>query len=171
MIDHSDAADVIGYLRGAGLSNLKDADPVTWADALNAASLYQGESKPKLKPTPEEALDAARTMVVEGVRFPQVSDLVTLIRGDRAHKKKERGARVREAIEKGGPLTPDGLGGDVDAELEWRRSVVRMIGDGADRDQAERIAYEIVGMRRPELPAVDGDVRGLVKRLAGREFG
>lgn len=165
MIDKSDAARVIDYLKGAGFANLKDADPATWADALNVASMVSGESKPKLSPRPDELMDAARVVVVEGVKFPQVSDLVKLIRANRADHSRVRNERVRVSIAADGPLVPEGLGGDVELELSWRRHAVNAIADGTPRDKAEELAYTLIGRARPALPAARGDIRSLVRQL------
>ena len=177
MITTEDAQRALDILRGAGVAGLRDADPSVWAMVVNAAPLtvtVRGQREPvadstgrvvRLDPRPEEVVPAATRMASLGVRLPQAADLAAAVQDRRDGDRAVRSARVAADAERHGPLVPEGLGGDVEAELAWRRYATAAIGAGATRAQAEAHAWKRIGRRRPALPA-GGDVLG---GLAGAE--
>lgn len=167
----------IRLLRGAGVAGLADASPDVWAAVLNAAPLTTigagGRRTPVTRPDgttavlgPEdrEVLPAATRIASVGGRFVQAADLAAAIQDRRHGDRQTRVARIRADAAAHGPLIPDGLGGDVAAELAWRRAATAAIGAGADRPRAEARAWAAIG-RAPAALAPGADRSGDVRRL------
>ena len=94
----------------------------------------------------------------------QAADLAAAIQDRRHGDRQTRVARIRADAAAHGPLIPDGLGGDVAAELAWRRAATAAIGAGADRPRAEARAWAAIG-RAPAALAPGADRSGDVRRL------
>lgn len=168
----------IRLLRGAGVTGLADASPDAWAAVLAAAPVTttdgHGRRTPAtrrdgstvmLHPEDREVLPAATRIASVGARFVQAADLAAAIQDRRHGDRQARAARIRADAAAHGPLIPDGLGGDVAAELAWRRAATAAIGAGRPRAEAKARAWRTIGRTPPALaPAADrsADVRGLI---------
>ena len=148
-------------------TGLGQAKPAMWAVVLNAspftASGPRGERVPvcdergvpiPLNPTDAEVMPAAMALATTGIRFIQASTLAVAIQKAREGDAATRAALVQADAQRHGPLIPDGLGGDVAAELAWRAAATSAIAAGASRKEAEAHAWRLIG-RQPPPPQIE----------------
>ena len=173
----------LDLLRGAGINGLGDANPVTWADVLNAAPLTTtgdgGRRTPvtrpdgtpvMLRPADGEVMPAAMRIATLGGRFVQAADLAAAVQEVRQGDRSARAARIRADADARGPLLPVGLGGDAGTELAWRRAATAAVGAGATRQRAEAHAWAVVGRTPPRaLPPGEDVLDGLSGPARARE--
>lgn len=154
-------------------TGLKEAKPGPWAAALNAAPLTasgpRGERVPvrdehgvpiPLNPTDAEVMPATMALVTTNVQFIQAGTLIAAIQETREGDAATRAALVQADAQRHGPLIPDGLGGDVAAELAWRAAATSAIAAGASRQEAEAHAWRLIGRTPPQIEAVTGGPAG-----------
>lgn len=154
-------------------TGLGRAEPAVWAAVLNVAPLTasgpRGERVPicdehgvpiPLNPTDVEVVSAAMALAAVNARFIQAGTLAVAIQKTREGDAATRAALVQADAQRHGPLIPDGLGGDVMAELAWRAAATTAIAAGASRQEAEAHAWRLIGRTPPQIEAVTGGPAG-----------
>lgn len=75
-----------------------------------------------------------------------------------------RAQRIRDEIDRKGPLLPDGLADEPALEARWRKESLRALGQGATREQARDYAWHAINMTPPpQVEAARRDVHTLTK--------
>lgn len=161
-VSREEAATVVAYLNRAGLVQALEGQAGVWWDVLNAAGVRAVDVQAACRLLVAERMGGA--VAVLGEDAPTHDRRIFIGPGDViARVRKLRRERVGNRTP---PAPPDDVADDVAATIRWQRAYLAALGDGADEGQADGAACRLLGVVRPPVVLVEGDVVGAIERGA-----
>lgn len=157
-VTQQDIAGVLAYLLAAQAITAADGQVVVWHDYLThtVPGLDASELRPACRAAVKVWATDGRAWRIDVERFA-------------AAIRRARSERVRAEEAARGMLIPDGLGGDAQAELAWRKAATAAVGRGASRAEAEARAWRAIGRRPPAVTGAPDVLGGLTGPERARE--
>lgn len=157
-VTQQDIAGVLAYLLAAQAITATDGQVVVWHDYLThtVPGLEAAELRPACRAAVKVWATDGRAWRIDVERFA-------------AAIRRARSERVRAEEDARGMLIPDGLGGDAQAELAWRKAATAAVGRGASRAEAEARAWRAIGHRPPAVTGAPDVLGGLTGPARARE--
>ncbi|QPK81136.1 hypothetical protein G7Y41_08865 [Schaalia sp. ZJ405] len=131
-------------LRALELRRQVTVEPEMWREWANVIANVVPEAT-------DEDLKAATDRLATFTGFLHVGHLVQALQGDTDAERATRADRIDKALQTRPLDTPDGLEDDPLAAVAWRRAAIKALGDGSDRETAEKHAWHAIGMSPPML--------------------
>ena len=157
-VTQQDIAGVLAYLLAAQAITATDGQVVVWHDYLThtVPGLDASELRPACRAAVKVWATDGRAWRIDVERFASAI-------------RRARSERVRAEESARGTLIPDGLGGDAQAELAWRKAATAAVGRGASRAEAEARAWRAIGRRPPSVTRAPDVLGGLTGPARARE--
>lgn len=158
MITPADAADAINYLLAADAVHVVDNMHNVWANYINDPVVGVPDVQQK------ELLPAARRTVRDKAQgeYSKRDALALFVKALKANRRDRLDAEQQAH----GHLIPEGLGDKPELEARWKQHAMRLVSAGTPRGEAERAAYEAIGMNAPQpeqLVSNPDKVRNLIE--------